>query len=132
MKQKPDNRLPIIIDTREQLPFFVSPHWDEKITKTVKGLTSGDYSLIGFENVVAIERKSLADLYSSLTNDRKRFEREFQRLALSHFAPRRVRPLLEVKGVAGIGVAIDCFVVNSLPHQVVSHLWKAIRRGGLL
>ena len=86
MKQKPDNRLPIVIDTREQLPFFLHPHWDEKITKTVKGLTSGDYSLIGFENMVAIERKSLTDLYSSLTNDRERFEREFERLRSYEFS----------------------------------------------
>ena len=80
MQQEPDNRLPVVIDSREQLPFFVHPDFDTKMTKTVKGLKAGDYSLLGFENQIAVERKSLADLYGSLTSDRERFEKEFTRL----------------------------------------------------
>jgi ERCC4-type nuclease len=44
-------------------------------------LISGDYSLTGFENLVAIERKSLDDLIGCITGtDRERFKRELLRL----------------------------------------------------
>ena len=39
-------------------------------------LSEGDYSVCGLEDRIAIERKSLSDLVSSLTHDRKRFEKE--------------------------------------------------------
>jgi ERCC4-type nuclease len=45
-----------------------------------KGLASGDYSIEGFEDQVAIERKSLDDLHGSVTWGRDRFERETARL----------------------------------------------------
>lgn len=44
-------------------------------------LKTGDYSIVGFEDRIAIERKSLIDLFSTLGQYRERFEREFQRLA---------------------------------------------------
>lgn len=44
-------------------------------------LKSGDYSIRGFEERVAIERKSKEDLFSTLTTGRERFVREMQRLA---------------------------------------------------
>ena len=65
----------IIIDAREQ--------WAWEITKiaTVRGtLKTGDYSLAGFEDQVAIERKSLDDLVQTMIRDRERFERELERL----------------------------------------------------
>lgn len=43
-------------------------------------LKSGDYSIEGMESRIAIERKSLSDLYSTLTHGRERFERELERL----------------------------------------------------
>jgi DNA excision repair protein ERCC-4 len=43
-------------------------------------LETGDYSLVGHESKIAIERKSLADLYSTIGQNRERFEREFERL----------------------------------------------------
>lgn len=46
-------------------------------------LPTGDYSIQGHEREVAIERKSLADLYSTLGQHRERFETEHERL--SHF-----------------------------------------------
>ncbi len=81
MKQQtqPAPLVPVVVDTREQLPFFIHPIYDAKITKTVKGLKTGDYSLVGFEDKIAIERKSIKDLYGSLTHGRKRFEAEFER-----------------------------------------------------
>ncbi len=64
-----------IIDSREQLPLDLAP------LRTVRGtLATGDYSIKGLESVVAIERKSLADLLCCCGQDRERFEREIVRL----------------------------------------------------
>jgi ERCC4-type nuclease len=50
------------------------------------GLYSGDYSLLGFEDVFAVERKSIADLTGSLVGtNRERFERELLRLRSMRF-----------------------------------------------
>lgn len=49
-------------------------------------LASGDYSLVGYETAIAIERKSLADAFSTFGGGRARFERELERLACLDFA----------------------------------------------
>jgi ERCC4-type nuclease len=65
----------IVIDTREQTP-FVFGEWP-----TVPGkLDSGDYSILGLTDLVAIERKSLDDLVACCGTQRERFERELRRL----------------------------------------------------
>ena len=64
-----------IVDSREQLPLELSP-----LQMTVGTLTTGDYSLVGLQDHVAIERKSLPDLLGCIGRDRERFEREAQRL----------------------------------------------------
>lgn len=49
--------------------------------KSIRGsLATGDYSLVGLEHVVAIERKSLDDLVACVGRERERFDREVQRL----------------------------------------------------
>lgn len=68
--------LKIVCDNREQQPYSFSPY---DCTTTNGTLATGDYSLAGFENMAAVERKSLSDLVGSLTQGRKRFERELQR-----------------------------------------------------
>ena len=71
----------IIIDSREQKPYSFDCE-----TKTGT-LQTGDYSISGGENLVAIERKSIDDLIGSLTSGRDRFERELHRgKALEYFA----------------------------------------------
>ena len=67
----------IIVDSREQTPFNFKDYPVEVETGT---LMSGDYSIPGFEDRVAVERKSLDDLLGCLTHDRDRFIREMQRL----------------------------------------------------
>lgn len=69
----------IVVDTREQLPYG----FDGAVSGT---LTSGDYSIRGLEERVAIERKSKADAYASLGRGRAQFRREFERLALLDYA----------------------------------------------
>ena len=71
----------IVVDTREQTPLPFR-HID-----TVSGtLASGDYSIRGWEERFAIERKSLSDLAGSLTRERERFGRECHRLRGFDFA----------------------------------------------
>jgi len=70
--------LTIIIDTREQGPFFGIPS-DDYITVQRK-LDTGDYSIKGFEHLITIERKEVSDFVGSLTHERERFERELERM----------------------------------------------------
>lgn len=78
----------ILIDTREQAPYsfrgFTADapkrHVPLIIPVRSKGLRTGDYSIEGLEDRVAVERKSLPDLYGSLGRERERFERELVRL----------------------------------------------------
>lgn len=65
----------VVIDTREQLPYNFGP--DVPIVR--KPLNTGDYTVEGFEDVFAIERKSLNDLLKSITWDRGRFKQEILR-----------------------------------------------------
>ena len=67
----------ILIDTREQTPFTFTGYDVDPETAT---LPVGDYSLPGFQDRAAIERKSLNDLIGCLMGkDRERFERELAR-----------------------------------------------------
>ena len=71
----------VIIDSREQAPFAFE---HEKYAGTVPeggALDTGDYSLSGLTDRVAVERKSLPDLVTCLGRERDRFEREMQRAA---------------------------------------------------
>lgn len=73
----------ILIDTREQRPldFFYGPADAKKRVNTETAtLSTGDYSIKGFEKLIAIERKSLDDLCGVIGNSRKRFESEIERL----------------------------------------------------
>jgi len=75
----------IIADTREQTPYqfaTITPRPDV-VRQT---LQTGDYSLIGFEDRITIERKSKSDLFSSLGKGRKRFIRELERMQNFNFA----------------------------------------------
>lgn len=84
----------VVIDSREQFPFgFTGYTADARqqrrplvIPVQTAGLDSGDYSLLGFERRIAVERKSLSDAYSTFCHDRDRFERELARLNELEFA----------------------------------------------
>jgi len=74
----------IICDSREQNPFsFSSIIPLPKIE--YKGLKCGDYSIKNHENNIALERKSLEDLYSSFGHGRVRLRKEFEKLAKLQF-----------------------------------------------
>lgn len=68
--------LDIISDYREKKP------WDFSAlpaTHETASLETGDYTVKGFEDVFAIERKSLPDLLKSVSWDRDRFKAELDR-----------------------------------------------------
>jgi DNA excision repair protein ERCC-4 len=69
----------IVIDTREQTPYS----FDWSITGTLK---TGDYSLLGCEEEICIERKSASDAYGTIGAGRDRFRRELERMAQMRYA----------------------------------------------
>lgn len=76
----------VAVDTREQVPWqFEGIPAEAGRTWAIETSTvtigAGDYSIVGHENRIAIERKSLSDLYGTLGHGRDRFAREIDRLA---------------------------------------------------
>jgi len=67
------------VDSREQRPYPLEGA--EVVT-----LPAGDYSIVGLEDRVTVERKSRSDAYRSLGYGRARFEREMRRLVEYDFA----------------------------------------------
>ena len=100
----------IIVDTREQTPLPFADLPTERRT-----LTTGDYSVLGFERAFSIERKSIEDLIQSLTHGRDRFSRELQRMRAFDF-----RRLLIVGNLADIeehryrSLAVPKAIIGSL------------------
>ncbi|MBN2563135.1 MAG: ERCC4 domain-containing protein [Phycisphaerae bacterium] len=70
----------VIIDTREQDPLTFANLPSERAT-----LDTGDYSILGLERLIAVERKTLTDLLACCGRDRERFRRELQRLRAYRF-----------------------------------------------
>ena len=73
------SEITVAIDTREQKPYRF-PRFE------IKTLGTGDYSLVGLEDQIAIERKSKTDAYTSLGRDRARFAHELERLSRLDYA----------------------------------------------
>ncbi|KKN80818.1 hypothetical protein LCGC14_0326240 [marine sediment metagenome] len=84
----------VLVDSREQRPYefkgfragAAQQYRPLAVEWKWKGLKTGDYSIEGLEHRIAIERKSLADLYNSCGQGRERFEKEFARLAEFEYA----------------------------------------------
>ena len=71
----------IVVDVREKHPYFF------KDTPTIRRwIPTGDYTLDGFDERIAIERKSPEDAYGSVGQSRDRFEREWGRLSQLEYA----------------------------------------------
>ncbi len=69
----------IIVDSREALPIGFPG-------ATTKTLLTGDYSILGMEKRVTLERKTLADFYACVGKERNRFERELERMVKFEYA----------------------------------------------
>jgi DNA excision repair protein ERCC-4 len=75
------NRPVVVIDSREQDPLIFHN------LASVRGtLYTGDYSILGSEELIAVERKTIPDLVSCCMGEsRDRFQRELHRLRGFHF-----------------------------------------------
>lgn len=60
----------LVVDTREQQPMFNPPPPGLVLHK--KALKHGDYSILGFEDKITIERKKMSDLMSYIGSERER------------------------------------------------------------
>lgn len=83
----------VVIDGNEKapysfdnIPFLAKDRGPVHIPTVRKHLKTGDYSIEGMEEMVAVERKSLVDLFGTLGGNRDRFERELARLQAMEFA----------------------------------------------
>lgn len=112
----------VIVDTREQRPW----QFDTGLFDVKRGtLATGDYSLVGLENIVSVERKSLGDLVSTVTHDWIRFRKELYRLAGHEFAVIVVeaepcdlwehRYEAQVDPASVWGRCNDCFITHGIP-----------------
>lgn len=78
----------VAIDTREQLPYTFTGLKSDAVAgcrplvvpTSRLTLPAGDYSIDGYCDQVAVERKSYADLAQTLTHGRRRFVKELERL----------------------------------------------------
>lgn len=73
----------VLVDTREQIPFWKPAGLRAGIVARRIALNVGDYTTPLLLGKVHIERKSLCDLYGTLINSHPRFRREVLRAALA-------------------------------------------------
>lgn len=81
----------VVVDNREGHPYAFANVGQVNGRRLVvpldnRYLPTGDYSIQGYEDRFALERKSLEDLYSTLGQNRERFKHELERLDLMDFA----------------------------------------------
>ncbi len=82
----PHERIPIVIDNREQAPW----HFPESVASVRWGtLSAGDYAIDG-DIHFAIERKSLNDFLGTVSTGWDRFQRELMRMQEAQFPARVV------------------------------------------
>lgn len=67
----------ILIDSREKTPLVIPPHYRSNVV----ALRSCDYTVLGWQSVVGVERKSLDDLFGTLTyrKNKVRFMKQLER-----------------------------------------------------
>jgi ERCC4-type nuclease len=85
--------LSIVRDTRE-IPGGLAYTFANKVPLIDKALSFGDYSILGMEQNISIERKSLSDFFSSIggrkkkdvkNTNRQRLKNEFERMKVAEF-----------------------------------------------
>ena len=127
-------RVVVIADTRERQPYSFDP---ERVTIVRRALRSGDYSLEGFEERIAVERKTLDDFAQSLIRSRDRFPAEMRRLesfeAACVVVEGNLRDLLEGRASSGahpsslLGAALSVIVDHGIPIYFCSDRQAACR-----
>ena len=135
----------VIVDTREQNPFSFSRFRSWFAGVKHKALRVGDYSVVGLEDVVTVERKDLPDLIHSFTSGRAVFVKRLREMtryphrllvvtaALSEVKspyggvsidPNRITQSL-IATLAGLGVPFLCVETHELGAEIVaSYLYQ--------
>lgn len=76
-----DGGFVIVVDSQEaKYPYLFSGELIVRKRLLVDGIRTGDYSIQGFERKITIERKTVTDLYSSLSTRRVKFMEEMERI----------------------------------------------------
>jgi len=105
----------VVVDTREQVPlsFRRFKGWFAGIE--TRALPLGDYSVAGMEDSCVVERKNLADLICSFTENRAVFVKRLRRLSeLPHSLLVITAPLSQIKSTYPYGRANPNQVTQSL------------------
>ena len=104
-----ENDYTIVIDTREKEPYSFP-------CSTIRcGLKTGDYSLVGLEDRVSVERKRTEELFLCVGKERKRFEREMVRMSRFDYAALVVEgDLRELSRPSNFSKVSPKAVINSL------------------
>lgn len=127
----------IVIDTREKDEYSF-----EDIVTIKQKLDTGDYSVAGFEDRIAIERKNIDDFVNTVIYQKERFHEELCALARMDFAAIVVEASLTdvldhryksgVRPVSVIGAAVAIMVEYRVPiifcgnRQLACHVTHAI------
>jgi ERCC4-type nuclease len=123
----------VLIDTREQAPLPIAAYPTERAT-----LPAGDYGVKGFSDwsrpAFICERKSLADLVKSLTQDRARFLKEVEKLRQFEFRAlliEAVRDEIEMKAYRGNATPASLLAsVDALAVRYGLHLFWCVDAAG--
>ena len=102
----------LVIDTREQAPLFTRTKGLVSVVDTVK---HGDYTIRGFEDRFAIERKQISDFYSYIGRERNRTVVKLNSLSQFDFA----------------GLVIEADWTDILQHQLFSRVHPSVAEGFL-
>ena len=123
--------LVILVDTREQRPYSAEELGAE-VPVQIGTLKAGDYSIVGAETRVGIERKTLSDYLGSITHGRPRFKIELAKLAQYDFAVVIVEANLgdiEDPGLRSRAHPNSLFGTTvAITHDFVPVLWAGDRR----
>lgn len=126
-----DAPIPIIADDREKKIWNLDP---ARFSVVRKRLTTGDYTIMGLEDRVAIERKELGDAVNTFIHGWINFRKELYRLAAMDHAiiivEANVEDILahryesEANPMSVMGRAAECYIDHG-----VAVLWAGHRPG---
>lgn len=116
----PDGMI-IRTDTREQDPLFLFSDLEHtgKLIVQVMKLDHGDYSIKGFEDKFAIERKQMSDFYSYIGKERKRTVKKMEKF----------RDIIRAGGF--VMLAIECSEAEIMSGNMFSTLSPEVARGAI-
>ena len=109
------------VDTREQDPLFINSKFEYtgKLIVQVMKLDHGDYSIKGFEDKFAIERKMMSDFYSYIGKERKRTIKKMEKF----------REIIQSGGF--VMLAIECSEAEIMSGNMYSTLSPEVARGAI-